>query len=418
LEEKDIDGNYATAHMTYGTGKVELAGSPCNYYEIAYSGAEDGGINQPNVPFVQKADGVVTAAAAHTGVNSLQLGPSGQKGFVYSVSTDKLVAGRNYTAAVWVKPVTGSTSNVKLYYDVNGVVKGISNSSGSNSRMAGGWTLINLPISKDDIVPGATLNVGCRNEDPSLSAYVDDMRFQPVNAATTAYVYDPFSGELNYILNNNNLFTKFEYDGMGRLVRTYKETFSRGTFLVSQNIYNFGAGPKYGNTAINQGFTKNDCPAASPGGPVAVALIQVPAGMFTANTQADADALALAYAQSQANRQLSCPQPPPPPVYAKLFTQFDNNTDDGCVTTDYYDVFIRFYKDAACTIPATVSSLEVNFTQGDAGGAVNMPQSVTCSGTQQDIGDYVAMNSFDYCYFHSMSHFFQLDPGIGYIIVP
>jgi hypothetical protein len=303
LEEKDVNGNFGATRMNYEDKKIVLTGSPANFYEISYSGAEDNGVNQTGNMFVKAVDGVVTSGVAHTGVKSLLLDGAGKKGFSYTVPTNNLVAGKSYTASVWVKPFSGSVSDVKLYYDINGIVKANSISSGSSTRVANGWYLITLSINGADIVAGNTLNLWCRNDHATVKAYIDDIRFQPLNAATTAYVYDAFSGELTNILDNNNLYTRFEYDAAGRMVRMFKEKLGVGEFKINEYEYNYG---KLGNAIINQSYTKNNCGTGQNPSPASI-IVNIPASTYTSTvSQADADNQAQQAAQAQANAQCSC----------------------------------------------------------------------------------------------------------------
>jgi len=307
LEAGDVNNNYAAFRMSYGDKKIVLKGTLAKFYEIAYSGAEDAGLTQTANMFVKAADGTTSTAAFHTGTQSLLLGTSGKRGFLYSVPTSSLTIGRNYQASVWVKPTSGSTSTVKLQYDINGVVKSTSISSGSSTKIANGWYLINLPISGADITSGNnTLNVYCINNDASVQAYVDDFRFQPLSAATNAYVYDPFSGELTYILDNSNIYTKYSYDGVGRLISIYKEKLGTGEFKVKDFGYNYGTNSFSSAAITNLGLAKNNCGAGYLGSATSVS---VPAGMFTSFiSQSDADAQATVYAQDYANTHGTCTQ--------------------------------------------------------------------------------------------------------------
>ncbi len=259
LESSDMNGNYTAMRMDYGNKKVILSGALSKYDEIAFSGAEDASVEQLNNAFVKKANAVVSTDAAHTGNKSLKLGGSGNQGFVYTVSTDKLTAGRTYIASVWVKPVSGGTSDVKLYYTVNGVQKSSASSGAPGTKMAGSWSLLNWIIDGNDIVPGATLTVGCRN-DAAIEAYLDDFRFKPLNGSTSAYVYDAFTGELTYILDNSNLYSKFEYDAAGRLMRTYREKIGLGQIKTNEYQYNYARHSGiYYNEEQSEIFTKNNC---------------------------------------------------------------------------------------------------------------------------------------------------------------
>jgi YD repeat-containing protein len=130
-----------------------------------------------------------------------------------------------------------------------------------------------------------------------------------LNAATTAYVYDPFSGELTHILDNSNLYTRFEYDAAGRLVRTYKEklntgSFANGEFKTNQYLYNYSA-TKYTNDALNVSLQKNNCPVGW--GPSTYQSISIPGGTYTSFiSKADANATANIFAQDYANTHDVC----------------------------------------------------------------------------------------------------------------
>ncbi|MGF7230341.1 hypothetical protein [Arachidicoccus sp.] len=242
LEGIDINGNYATTHMNYNSMKVEASGTAAKYGEIAFSGAEDGSITQTANPWaVKSGNGIVVndSSNAHTGVKSLKISAGG-KGFVYSIGTNNLTVGRSYLAYAWVKPVSDTSSNAQLYYSIGGTQKGVSLRSGVSTRKAGAWTLLTLLIKGSDIAAGQTLEVGLRNIS-GADVFGDDFRFQPQDGSSTAYVYDPFSGELKYILDANDLYTRYDYDGVGRLISTYREKLGVGVYKTGETIYNDGA---------------------------------------------------------------------------------------------------------------------------------------------------------------------------------
>jgi hypothetical protein len=64
-----------------------------------------------------------------------------------------------------------------------------------------------------------------------------------------SYVYNQWD-ELSHILNSNNLYTEYRYDGMGRLTSTYVETFQEGygNYGVAKTkdiLYNYGRSNTY-----------------------------------------------------------------------------------------------------------------------------------------------------------------------------
>jgi hypothetical protein len=394
LEAKDMNNSFAATRMGYNNTKVVLSGGPAKYYEIAYSGAEDETVNGTNNIFIKKANGIVSTGTgvAHTGSKSLKIGVSGQKGFVYTVSTDNLVAGRNYLANVWVKPANGTASDVKLYYEINGTLKASSPiGSGSSSKTSGDWRLINLVIPGSDIIAGNTLTVGCRNDHASAEAYIDDMRFRPVNAATTAYVYDAFSGELTHMLDNNNFYVRFEYDAAGRLAKTYIEKSGTGEFKTNNYDYNFGTFTTKTNDVLSQSFTRDNCPSGQWGTSM---NITIPAGTITSVvSKEDANDMAKRYAQAQANSQGSCFVPT---VTLKLI----NSANAPSFRAVVNDVSYNFPATGTTTITIspgtfTVQIAPIGGTQGTHSFTyVCGPDTQTIAGTSADFGSRtVSLNS-------------------------
>lgn len=244
LEATDINGNYAATKMDVNHEKVFASVANASYNEFAYSGAE-GGFDE-NLFFGGEVKAVLssgivlsknpipsdTAYPTHTGEHSLGLVNDGTvdgKGFVFNSS--ELTKGRTYKVSLWTNATNG-----KVYYDLN--------NSGTlqffevdESKKSGDWYQINGTITID--ANFANLEIGAINQ-TTEQALFDDFRFQPLDAPMTAYVYDEATDELTHILDNNNLYTKYEYDDVGRLTNTYKESFKYGTKKISEIAYNYG----------------------------------------------------------------------------------------------------------------------------------------------------------------------------------
>lgn len=245
LEAKDFNGGYAATKIGDNYTKTFASAALANYSEIAYSGAEEAILNNGFSGGVSIGSGSTLATAsvtAHTGTRSLNV-PGGMQGFIYSsiyqtesaTKRPMLKSNRPYRASVWVKG--SDVSGARLYYKVGGGAATFS-SAPIVAKSTNGWYLITLDIpAQASAVDGTTsLEVGCQSIG-SVGLYFDDFRFQPLQSSLTAYVYDAFSGELTHILDNNNLFTRFEYDAVGRLTKTYRETFGYGVKQVSENSY-------------------------------------------------------------------------------------------------------------------------------------------------------------------------------------
>lgn len=68
----------------------------------------------------------------------------------------------------------------------------------------------------------------------SDEVYFDDIRVHPVEANMKSFVYDPVSMRLVAELDENNFFTKYEYNKQGKLTRIKKET-ERGVKTIQES---------------------------------------------------------------------------------------------------------------------------------------------------------------------------------------
>lgn len=247
LEAKDINNNFSSVLMSNDFKRVIASATNASYNEIAYSGAEYYGANLSKEGGVMRGAGNPSKAHAHTGHASLLVG-SGKQGFSYELTTQSTDLNKSYKASVWVyAPGISETqtelNKIKLYALTNGVKKEVHPIIQKSKSKS--WYLLQL-----DIEPkGYKTTIGCENY--SLrGVYFDDFRVHPLDASLTTYVYDQHTGELTYILDANNFYTKFEYDPMGRLVRTSKEqlNFDYGTgkesykedAVLKEVKYNYG----------------------------------------------------------------------------------------------------------------------------------------------------------------------------------
>ncbi|ELR73393.1 hypothetical protein C900_04245 [Fulvivirga imtechensis AK7] len=246
LEATDINNNYAAVRMDPLYEKVLISVANGSYDEIGYSGAEnlsfstkEGGVNS--------GEGIATTARSHTGKYSLQVAFN-TEGFNYHLGQSADLS-KMYKASVWVyMPGESETddqiSKIQLYYKVNGQ-EYISHPN-VNKNKSKNWYLLEAII---DPKGADEVYIGCRNLS-SRSVYFDDFRVNPVSAVVTSYVYDPVTGELSYILDQNNFYTHFEYDALGRLVRTSREMLNfdfgqgkesfKADKTLSEIIYNYG----------------------------------------------------------------------------------------------------------------------------------------------------------------------------------
>jgi hypothetical protein len=226
----------ATAtHAAYG----EMAGSGAEYY--AGNAQPEGGVS--------RGEGTPSTAHRHTGQYSLLVG-NNNKGFDYTLQRAQADLSKSYRASVWVYvPGAGETqaelNKIQLSYSVNGTEKRSVHPVLQKNKSKS-WYLLNLDMGPEG---SGDISITCHNKS-SRGVYFDDFRVHPLDASLTTYVYDAFSGEFAYLLDANNFYTYFEYDAMGRLIRTSRELFNfdfgdgkesyRADKVLNEVEYNYG----------------------------------------------------------------------------------------------------------------------------------------------------------------------------------
>lgn len=225
LETRDVNGQSAAQKTGYDQTQLIAAAANARYTELAYSGAED----QLTVAGATQFGGEVVAGGtpdnqkAHTGFFSNQLA-AGQKGFVYRAQAGRDVdLGKTYRVTAWV---SADAPAGKLYVAVNGNRLPESALVSQSRKKAGAWSLLSALVTVPASANGQLVEFGCVNDGASPANF-DDFRVAPLTAAATSSVYDPRTNHLLYALDNNNLYSRYEYTPTGRLLRVYQETLDR-----------------------------------------------------------------------------------------------------------------------------------------------------------------------------------------------
>ncbi|MCL6294852.1 hypothetical protein [Jejuia spongiicola] len=232
LEVKDINDNYASTKTCDAESKV-LAVSNAMYTEMYYSGAEyivkDSNGNNTIYFDGQVKSAGQNATKAHTGTHSISVA-SGAKGFEVNLNSGEHRAGK-YKVSVWVDKATHTSARI----NINGSTKAFN----GEEVFAGNWV---QKTHYEDLSIGAeTVYI----TSASGTIYADDFKLHPIASSMTSYVYNEWD-ELWYIIGNNGLASKFEYDSAGRLKVTYTEVIddtnvTGGFKKVSENSYNYKA---------------------------------------------------------------------------------------------------------------------------------------------------------------------------------
>ncbi len=152
---------------------------------------------------------------------------------------------RPYIMTAWIMPVSGTCTMAYDFRDLNWVTfKDGSGNPISNIAVTtvtadgGGFRLIKAEMPYTRTPPDETYGlrgfVGCPD---GGEAYIQDIRFHPVDALAKSYFYDPVTQDLLTTLDENNHAKNFSYDGFGRLISIKNEKLET---ISSANYHFFG----------------------------------------------------------------------------------------------------------------------------------------------------------------------------------
>lgn len=153
---------------------------------------------------------------SHSGKNCMLLSP-GSFNIAIDFAKSNLKSGK-YKYSAWVK--TSGTGLTLIIKDFTPNVSGASWIPSSIPNTNGQWQYFEVVA---DMATGTFPNsTTVRAEiwnNGSTNAYVDDVRFLPVNAKMTTYTYSPLVG-MTSSTDTNGYTTYYDFDGLGRLIRT------------------------------------------------------------------------------------------------------------------------------------------------------------------------------------------------------
>ena len=249
VESRDVNGLYSTSKTGYNQTQLIATAANARYTELAYSGAEDKLLVGGNIHYGGEvtSQGTQDNTVAHTGEYSTRT-TIGQNGFLYQgVGGVDLLLNKQYQLSAWVHSSDASRVG-QLFIDVNGTSLATATIASAQTRKAGDWYRLSVTASLPASANGQLVQVGCRNMatgNSSATVNFDDFRFWPVNGTASSSVYDAKMSKQTFALDNENLFTRYEYDKNGRLKRVYKEAFDKpnqpimASKLLKEYDYNF-----------------------------------------------------------------------------------------------------------------------------------------------------------------------------------
>ncbi len=271
----DVDG-VNTVSSASNAGHSEF--TSCNFERNKLLNSQKVGFNGEVVASTSRCNVLVSSSApsnvngikvasqdAHTGFYYLRLMggtlPSTKSGVGGPYAQVTPAKNKTYRVSVWVHK-NSSNAILGVIYGIlpakTTLTENVSINS-SNSKQFGDWKLFSTTFTLPNLAiqelfwGDALFYVDCSGA--GNTAYIDDFRVQPMDASVSSYVYDPISDAVTYILNNDNIATKYEYDDVGRLRATYKET-EAGFKKVSEHNQGF-ARPTDGVFTLNGGVGYN-----------------------------------------------------------------------------------------------------------------------------------------------------------------
>ncbi len=235
VEAKDRNDIHTVVKTSADHQRKSLEAVNAEYTEVAWSGAENGYIQSNGKVYLDGEVRIGSASqlsttVAHTGETSVRLTVPNEKGFHYIMEPGNYDANQNYRLYMWARL---NPANLALYYKLGSTETLLT----PTSLQAGDWYRLEALIPASALNGTSTLEVGCRTINGD-NVYVDDFRFQPVDAGMTAYVYNEHDA-VWYVLDNENMFTEYQYNNKGELIRTYMESFAYGRVQTSETTQHF-----------------------------------------------------------------------------------------------------------------------------------------------------------------------------------
>lgn len=250
IESWNLDGNYTSRQFNNNQTKVLSATQNGKRNESLFSGVEPYE-NVSSSSEVQKGTASISTTEAHTGGQSLYL-EAGRTAFNTKLFVETIsVSGANLDASYVVSFWTKKPSSVEITFSG----KNASNASIFTKAYTetsiepfevldrfGDWYLVQKVLPKANAISGGSsskfLDVYLRGI--GASTYVDDFRIHPSFGSMSSYVYDD-QGRIWFMLNADNIGTKYEYDAQGNLKSIYtEEVGSNGGFKKrSETTYHY-----------------------------------------------------------------------------------------------------------------------------------------------------------------------------------
>jgi hypothetical protein len=239
LEEQNILGTKTIAKYSNDFALPYVVANNTAYDNVMFEGFENYSLGCNTATTycfedgysLETSNGEISSDYSHSGNNSWKLALSSSGSYLSgllplkSIVHDEQINEYGINLKCWLR-LSGSSTDpfVELR---------ISSQQFEFEKVArvGEWILysVNMPSYPTDFTP----SIYVRHTSLAASVYIDDIRMQPTNSSSTAYVYDQTNFKLLTQFDDQNFGLFYQYDAEGKLVRKMAET-ERGIKTISE----------------------------------------------------------------------------------------------------------------------------------------------------------------------------------------
>ncbi|HVZ38836.1 MAG TPA: hypothetical protein VHI13_06140 [Candidatus Kapabacteria bacterium] len=250
-ETVDINGVYSSLKACNDHTGLLLMAANANYGSVAFQN------------FESSAAGVVVMGAAmpgiaHTGFYSRSVTGAVSTASLASVRITDQTVNKGLSIRFWMKVTDpaivapAGSHSISVHLSDGGWSQTFRISPTYKVAQTGEWSLYEVTLNPFPAVPaGTTLSMSL---DASLSAgadtaWIDDIRMQPLDAVVTTFVVDRDRQRLMAGLDDQHFALYNQYNAEGRLLRQRKET-ARGVRTTGEQLGNLPMLKRYDNTVV------------------------------------------------------------------------------------------------------------------------------------------------------------------------
>jgi len=228
----------STAKLGYYGMYPYLTAQNAAYNSVAFESFEISYPDSLNIKFEDGLKGFNNFSSdAHTGHRSYKLMADTSHRLSFKKMWD--VSGRGFVARVWAR-IGNATDSANFVSQVRFKVGTHDSASfhyvGRSGIGSGYWCLFEAVCRPPSPMPNTIKDCDIVYSNNESFFWVDDVKIQPLESKTTAYVYDTWTSRLLAIIDDNHFSTLYQYNGEGKLIRKIKETI-HGTQQVEEAQY-------------------------------------------------------------------------------------------------------------------------------------------------------------------------------------